>query len=98
MAHILLRANSSSSDVTIFQVGTGGVLSGGTSYALPSGSSAPESVAFSPNGSYLTSANAGSSDVTIYQVGTGGVLSGGYRMDYQAVLVEPDRVAFYPMA
>ena len=39
MAHILLLLIADSNDVTIFQVGAGGVLSGAVSYALPSGSS-----------------------------------------------------------
>ena len=52
-------------------------LSGATSYGLPSGSSTPYSVAFSPNGSYLAVANDGSASVTIFQVGAG-ILSRWY--------------------
>ena len=51
-------------------------LSEASSYALPSGSGEPYSVAFSPDGSYLATANEDSTNVTIFQVGAGGVLSG----------------------
>jgi hypothetical protein len=62
--------------VTVFSVRVGGVLSGTTSYALPSGSFGPYSVAFLLNGSYLATANWFSSNVTVFSVGVGGVLIG----------------------
>ena len=75
----LATANYGSNDVTVFSVKAGGVLGGGISYTLPSGSTKPYSVAFSPNGSYLAVADSGgvTSNVTIFNVGVGGILSGG---------------------
>ena len=51
----LATANRGSNNITLFSVGTGGVLNYGTSYALPSGSLGPYSVTFSPDGLILLS-------------------------------------------
>ena len=54
----------------MYQVKREGVLSKGTSYALPAGSKDPSAIAFSPDGSYLASANqGGSGDITVFRVG-----------------------------
>jgi len=63
-------------DVSVFNVGAGGILSGEKDYALASGSLGPVSLAFSQDSSYLVVANLASDDFNVFQVGTGGVLSG----------------------
>ncbi len=91
-------AGSTSGDVTVFTVGAGGVLSNGTSYALPAGSRDPNSVAFSPDGSYLVTANnfTPGSSVTVFTVGAGGALSNGTSYALPAGSVNPESVAFSP--
>lgn len=82
--------------MTIFTIGTGGVLSGGTSYALPSGCTSPLGAAFSPNGSYLAITDNGSNGVTIFSLGTGGVLTGGTSYSLPSGSINPVSVEFSP--
>jgi DNA-binding beta-propeller fold protein YncE len=68
------------------------------SYPLPSGSTSPASVAFSPNGSYLATANdvLNYANVTIFSVGAGGVLSGATSYPLPSGSTGPISVAFSP--
>ena len=81
--------------MTIFTVETGGVLGAGTSYPLPSGSTNPWSVTFSPDGKYLAVADEGSG-ITIFTVGAGGALSKGASYDLPYGSSTPFGVAFSP--
>ena len=74
---------------------TGGVLSAGVSYALPTGSVNPQSVAISSDGAYLTTAGFNGSVVTVMKV-TGGVLSGGVSYPLPSGVSEPTSVVFSP--
>jgi 6-phosphogluconolactonase (cycloisomerase 2 family) len=65
----------SSGNLIIFSVGTGGTLTSGVSYTLPSGSAGPYSVVFSPNGLYIATANAGSNDVTLFTTACLGIVA-----------------------
>ncbi len=71
----LFVANGISNDVAVYQVSSGGVLSSGTRYPLPSGAS-PSSIDTSPDGQLVVTGNL-SASLTIFQVGSGGALNGG---------------------
>ncbi len=90
----LATANSESNDVTIFNVGANGNLSGGTSYSVGSGQ--PQSIAFSPDGKYLATANLGSNDVTVFSIETGGVLGNPTSYQLPNSSTSPVAVAFSP--
>jgi len=54
-------------NITVFGV-SGAALDSGTNYALPSGNSSPQSLAFSPDGNYLV---VGGNVITIYEFSAG---------------------------
>jgi WD40 repeat protein len=68
----------------------------GISYALPSGSSAPVSVAFSPNGSHLATANSNANNVILYAVNSNRVLGNGIAYSPPLGSKVPASVAFSP--
>lgn len=67
----------------------------GTSYPLPSGSTEPASVAFSPDGSYLATCNEGSNDITLFAL-SGGIPSGGISHALPAGSRLPYSISFSP--
>ena len=72
----------------------------GINYELPSVSTFPDSIAFSPNGLYLATANVyslGSTvDVTLFSVGTGGTLSGAYSYPLASGATGFTQISFSP--
>lgn len=85
--------------MVVLSVGKGGMLSNGTAYSLPHGSFlGPQSVAFSPDGSYLATGNF--NDVAVFTVSSEGVLSGGtsFKPPFKDLIDDPLglQVAFSP--
>jgi streptogramin lyase len=64
----LAVANCPSNTIASYLL-NGGTLSASTTYTLPSGSSQPFDVTFSPDGSHFVSANDGSGDITVFTLG-----------------------------
>lgn len=78
--HFLYVSSSTSNVITVFQIGTSGLLTlvpatGAHPNPISSGGTAPKSIKISPNGSFLYVANSGSNTVTAFQIGTNGLLT-----------------------
>ena len=80
--------------VTLFQVGAGGALSGGTYYPFPAGSAGAGDAVFSPNDEYLAVIAYNSHEVVLYTVGAG--LSAGTAYPLPAGATGPFALAFSP--
>lgn len=79
-SRFLYVANSGSDSVTVFGIGTGGVLTRvpqatGNPNPVPAGGSSPIALAISPTGRFLYVANSASDTVTAFQVETSGLLT-----------------------
>lgn len=79
-SQFLYVANSGSDDVTVFKIGTAGVLTlvpqkEGRSKPVGAGASSPIALAMTPNGQFLYVATSTSSMVTVFQVDASGVLT-----------------------
>lgn len=76
----LYVSSSTSNNMTVFQIGTSGLLTlvpstGANQNPISSGGTTPKSIRISPNGSVLYVANSGSNNIAAFQIGTNGLLT-----------------------